>query len=280
MAHTLTESAVTMGTRVQAQSMESSRNIFWHKSRPKFVYRKLAISVALITAILLWIIDPFPSSSSQSDRITFLHESPEQYASAFLQSLKLTVLSSLLDQFEGHQHCGIVLADLYMPPSAFKADSEKPYPYCKNRATLLQAMSGGGRHGFDATFFPMGCHYRWYSTEEICIILDRFGAIIFVGDGVLQNIYAAFNMLLRENIAMGGLKQWVMTEPDRAACKCDSQIIRWECSKFIVQDSQDVRGNDDGSGHRSPDYCDRKCRVLRSVYVSNLYKAHLTSSYQ
>ncbi|MCJ1315605.1 hypothetical protein MMC15_000925, partial [Xylographa vitiligo] len=77
-----------------------------------------------------------------------------------------------------------------------------------NRATLLEALSGGGRHGFDAPFFPAGCHYRWYTTAESCMILDRFDAVVFIGDSMLQNVYSAFNMLLRENVALGGLKQW------------------------------------------------------------------------
>lgn len=123
-------------------------------------------------------------------------------------------------------------------------------------------MSGGGRHGFEAPFSPVGCQYRWYSTVEICMILERFDAIVFVGDETLQHVYAAFNMLLRENMAMGSLKQWEMKASERVACRCDNQIIKAECSKYAVTDNQAVRDNDGGSGNRSPYYCDRKCQLI------------------
>ncbi|MCJ1280779.1 hypothetical protein MMC26_000096 [Xylographa opegraphella] len=127
----------------------------------------------------------------------------------------------------------------------------------ESRATLLEAMSGGGRHGFDTPFFPAGCHYRWYTTAEICMILDRFDAVVFIGDSMLQNIYSAFNMLLRENIALGGLKQWNLKDGERSSCHCDNQIMRPECAGQSITSSAEVRENDGGSGHRSPYYCDR-----------------------
>ena len=148
--------------------------------------------------------------------------------------------------------------DLYRPPVASNVDGKKQPLYCHNRASLLSAMNGGGRHGFDAPFFPAGCHYRWYSTPEICMILERFDGIVFVGDNMIQHTYAAFNMLLRENIAMGSLKQWGMTESERDVCRCDSQFTNPGCSKFAITSSQEVMDNDGGSGHKSPYYCDRE----------------------
>ncbi len=103
---------------------------------------------------------------------------------------------------------------------------------------------------------------------EICMILERFDAVIFIGDDMLQRIYAAFNMLLRENIAMGGLKQWEMKESDRVRCRCDSQIMKAECFKFAVMDNLAVRDNDGGSGHRSPYHCDRKPRATKYYIAS------------
>lgn len=89
------------------------------------------------------------------------------------------------------------------------------------------------------------------------MILERFDAVVFIGDNMLQSIYAAFNMLLRENMAMGSLKQWDMSEGERDNCRCDNQVTRAECSKYAVQDSEDVRKNDPGKGHTSPYHCDR-----------------------
>ncbi len=148
--------------------------------------------------------------------------------------------------------------DLYIRPEVSNPDVPKSSLYCPNRAKLLEAMSGGGRHGFDVPYFPAGCHYRWYSTPEICMILERFDAIIFIGDDTLQHVYAAFNMLIRENIALGSLKQWEMKESERAGCRCENQLIKSECSKYAILDSQAVRDHDGDSGHRSPYYCDRE----------------------
>ena len=171
---------------------------------------------------------------------------------------------SYFSHFEGHQDCGITSKDIYIPPIPGDDDGPRHKLYCSNRATLLEAMGGGGRHGFERPYFPAGCHYRWYSTAEICMILERFDALVFIGDDTLKSIYAAFNMLLRENIARGSLKQWEMTENDRVTCRCDNQLIRPECSSHIVMESQAVTDNDKGSGHASPYYWDRKCSKLSS----------------
>ena len=89
------------------------------------------------------------------------------------------------------------------------------------------------------------------------MILERFDAIVFIGDDMVKHVYAAFNMLLRANIALGGLKQWDMKESERETCRCDNQITRPECVKYTVTDSEDVRKNDIGSGHPNPYFCNR-----------------------
>ncbi|KAL8796294.1 MAG: hypothetical protein Q9195_001409 [Heterodermia aff. obscurata] len=170
--------------------------------------------------------------------------------------------------YSSMKDCGIKSTHLYKPPVITRADPQKHLHYCQNRATLLEAMSGGGRHGFDAPFVPAACHYRWYSTTEVCMILDRFDAIVFIGDDMLQHIYAAFNILLRENMALGSLKQWEMSEEERVNCRCDNQITRPECSKYAVLDSEEVRKNDHGSGHPSPYHCNRTPNYMLSITPS------------
>lgn len=176
----------------------------------------------------------------------------------------LISLSSYFSHYEGHQECGISSTDVYIPPVIGKVD--KHTHYCPNRAALLEAMSGGGRHGFDAPFHPAGCHYRWYTTPEICMILERFDAIVFIGDDMIKHTYAAFNMLLRANIALGGLKQWDMKDNERESCRCDNQITRQECVKYTVTDSEDVRKNDIGSGHPNPYFCNRTKSLFFSYH--------------
>ena len=89
------------------------------------------------------------------------------------------------------------------------------------------------------------------------MILERFDAIFFIGDNMLRHIYTAFNILLRENIALGGLKQWEMNEAQRSSCRCENQFIKNECVNFAVCNNEEVRSNDAKGGHPSPYFCDR-----------------------
>ena len=163
---------------------------------------------------------------------------------------------------------------MYTPPPGTLSDGDRAGAFCKNRATLLKAVSGGGRHGFDEPFYPkgtfhpplvpylykltpVGCHYRWYSTAQICHILSRFDGLAFVGDELMLSIYKGFTILLRENIALGALKQWDMSEKQLAACRCENQFITAECLGFAVTNSQEMREKDAGSAHKSPYICDR-----------------------
>ncbi|KAL8928957.1 MAG: hypothetical protein Q9172_000709 [Xanthocarpia lactea] len=208
--------------------------------------RWLIASVLAAVICLVLLAKSFASHPRQTDRIPFSDSD----------------IADFFNHFEGRQDCGIASTDVYVPPFASYASNKKHSLYCPNRAKLLEAMSGGGRHGFDMPYFPLGCHFRWYSTPEICMILDRFDSIVFLGDNTLRHIYSAFNMLLRENIALGALRQWEMKESEREACRCDNQLTRPECLSYSVLDSQSVRSNDAASGHRSPYLCDRTPHVF------------------
>ncbi|KAL9125645.1 MAG: hypothetical protein Q9217_005181 [Psora testacea] len=167
------------------------------------------------------------------------------------------LILSYFAHFEGHQECGITSSDLYTPPQLTDSSRPKHSLFCHDRPHLLEAMSSGGRHGFDAPYVPLSCHYRWYTTPEVCMILERFDAVVFIGDDMLKAIYSVFNMLLRENLAMGGLKQWEMSEREREGCRCDNQIVKPDCASHTITDSEEVWEGDEGSGHRSPYHCDR-----------------------
>ena len=82
------------------------------------------------------------------------------------------------DTFETYKYrstCNISSLDLHAPFA----------PLCPDRASMLEAMSSGGRIGHDAPYMPRGCDMRWFSTEEICEILSRFEKVIIVGDSML-----------------------------------------------------------------------------------------------
>lgn len=65
-------------------------------------------------------------------------------------------MRSYFNHFEGHQDCGITSKNLYIPPTIQGDMKSQHPPFCTNRAALLDAMSGGGREGFDASFAPRG----------------------------------------------------------------------------------------------------------------------------
>ena len=136
--------------------------------------------------------------------------------------------------------------------------------FCANRKSLLEALSGGGRTGFDNAYSPVGCHYRWYTTPEICMILERFDGIVFIGDDMLKHIYAAFNMLLRENVALGGLRQWELAEEEKESCRCDAQVTRAKCGESLLVNSEDVTGYTGEKGQNTISY---RCRRMYGPFV-------------
>ncbi|KAL2004265.1 hypothetical protein VTN02DRAFT_3990 [Thermoascus thermophilus] len=224
-----------------------TRRVTWRSS----TYKLVAYLYVLGVLYIVWLIRdvfflPF-SSSSPPDGIPFTHSPTDDY----------------LARFVGREECGISSKHLYNPPIANGDERELKDAYCQNRASLLDAMSNGGRHGFDAPYIPQGCHYRWYSTSEICEILGRFNGIIFIGDASLGNIYAAFNILLRENLAFGSLKQWEMSKEQIETCRCENQYTNNRCSVFRVSSSDDVHAHDEKSATRSPYAC--SARVFHTL---------------
>ena len=87
------------------------------------------------------------------------------------------------------------------------------------------------------------------------MILERFDGVVFIGDGLVRNIYVAFNSLLRQNLALGGLRQWDMDSAQSASCKCENQFIKPECSGFAVTSSEEVTANGPRRDHSSPYTC-------------------------
>ncbi|TVY46056.1 hypothetical protein LOCC1_G002549 [Lachnellula occidentalis] len=155
-----------------------------------------------------------------------------------------------LKHFAGSRDCGISQSDIYLAPFPLYPGVS---PFCKNRATLLEALSSGGRHGFDEPFVGKGCTYRWFSTPEICMILERFNALVFIGDSTAQTIYAALNILLREDLALGGLQQWMMNDQDREACKCNEQFVNRDCLGYSIKGIEKAKKN----MKESPYFCER-----------------------
>jgi hypothetical protein len=89
------------------------------------------------------------------------------------------------------------------------------------------------------------------------MILERFNALVFLGDEIARSIYTAFNILLREDLAVGGLQDWMMGEQDQKNCKCDNQFLNNECLAYAVKSRDEVK-NAGGDRKWSSYLCQRK----------------------
>jgi hypothetical protein len=85
------------------------------------------------------------------------------------------------------------------------------------------------------------------------MIMDRFDAVVFVGDEMLKSVYAAFNMLLREDVSLGGLRTWEMSDAEKEGCRCEGQLTKPECRGRLVRNG----GEYDAKGG-SPYVCNRE----------------------
>jgi hypothetical protein len=179
--------------------------------------------------------------------------------------------TSTIKHYLGSKDCAIVQSDLHHVPYPQKPNLS---PFCKTRAQLLDALSSGGRHGFDEPYvgkcefhpislpiypysppFQTACTHRWFSTPEICTILSRFGAILFLGDELAQTIYAALNVFLREDISHGGLQEWLMTDAERMACRYDAQYLDEGCMRYTMKNSDEVVKNEASDPKGSGYFC-------------------------
>lgn len=92
------------------------------------------------------------------------------------------------------------------------------------------------------------------------MIMDRFDGFVFVGDELVHNIYAAFNVLLRQDLSLGALQSWKMSEKERDDCRCEHQFTKPECRKFLVTASDEVKQGHEEHGFKEPYVCNRRSR--------------------
>lgn len=116
--------------------------------------------------------------------------------------------------------------------TANSLDIHGPFePLCNNRDQLLDAMTGGGRLGFDAPFSPRGCDMRWFSNDEICDIFSRFENVIVIGDSMMRNIATALSIYLRKDLVHGGRATWY-DPPETLDCSCNGVFDTSKCTEY------------------------------------------------
>lgn len=137
-------------------------------------------------------------------------------------------------KYRNHSDCQISSLDLHLPIA----------PLCSTRAELLEAVSGGGRAGFDTPFIPRGCDMRWFTTAEVCEIFSRFEKVIMIGDSMMRHVVGALNVLLRQDLGYGAVTQYNFNEDEMRNCFCNHQMDVKECSVQGIYTTSSVREND------------------------------------
>lgn len=139
--------------------------------------------------------------------------------------------------YRNHTSCRISSLDLHIPFS----------PLCEKRSNLLDAMSGGGRVGFESPYIPRACDMRWYTTEEICHIFSRFEKVIVVGDSMMRHVVGALNVLLRKDLGYGAVTNWNFKPDEFRDCFCNHQFDVKSCSLQGIFRTEDVLKHDPSS---------------------------------
>lgn len=124
-------------------------------------------------------------------------------------------------------------------------DLHQPFqPLCRDRASLLEAMSSGGRIGFDQPYMPLGCDMKWFTTSEICDILSRFDNIYLAGDSQTRYLTQAFNVLIREDLVNGSLATWRFDLEENPGCDCYHRFYDHGCTWWVALNTQQVLDGD------------------------------------
>lgn len=158
-------------------------------------------------------------------------------------------LSDTVDTFANYKYreeCGVSSLDLHLPFS----------PLCLDRASVLTAMSEGGRGGWDAPYIPRGCDMRWYSSEEVCDIISRFSQILIIGDSFMRHVANALWIYIRADIGYGGIDEALASRGgrpgeqldrwpirDSSTCRCYGQFHHKPCSMCLFWDTAHAIGN-------------------------------------
>lgn len=114
-------------------------------------------------------------------------------------------MSDTFDTYKYRSTCNMSSLDLHAPFA----------PLCPDRASMLEAMSSGGRIGHDAPYMPCGCDMRWFSTEEICEFLSRFEKVIIFGHSMMRHVIGSINVLLRKDLGYGAVTDWNFSPEER-----------------------------------------------------------------
>lgn len=186
----------------------------------------------------------FDKKSPNESTYNIKPETLPDYAQEILRNAKYPFIPleperkrDIQDSFSDYKYrhiCNISSLDMHLPFT----------PLCSNKQELLDALTNGGRFGFDQPFKPLGCDMRWYTTEEICDILSSFERVALLGDSMIRHLFAAMNVMLRQDLGYGAVSSWSFNDEEKELCFCNNQVNVKSCSWQTVGDLDAIREND------------------------------------
>ncbi|KAI9879897.1 MAG: hypothetical protein M1830_006564 [Pleopsidium flavum] len=85
---------------------------------------------------------------------------------------------------------------------------------------------------------------RWFTTEEVCEILNRFEKVVIVGDSMMRHVIGSINVLIRKDLGYGAVTDWNFSPEERKECFCNYQFNVKACSIQGIFKTSDVVKND------------------------------------
>ncbi|CAL00615.1 hypothetical protein AnigIFM59636_006572 [Aspergillus niger] len=177
--------------------------------------------------------------------------------------------NDLLAPYVGRQECDISSLSLFTPPQPGDGERAPGNPYCQSRDALLNAMSNGGRHGFDAAYTSQGkCHIDCFAPrighfgfsegpqrDNSCFPDSQTDRPL--QDALIVGSLAPkwFNILLREDLATGSLREWEISKGHGHDCRCESQFTSSLCLPLRITSSDEVYAQEGSSATRRPYTC-------------------------
>ncbi|GJP91179.1 hypothetical protein AnigIFM63604_008565 [Aspergillus niger] len=177
--------------------------------------------------------------------------------------------NDLLAPYVGRQECDISSLSLFSPPQPGDGEHAPGNPYCQSRDALLNAMSNGGRHGFDAAYTSQGkCHIDCFAPrirhfgfsegpqrDNSCFPDSQTDRPL--QDALIVGSLAPkwFNILLREDLATGSLREWEISKGHGHDCRCESQFTSSLCLPLRITSSDEVYAQEGSSATRRPYTC-------------------------
>ncbi|GKZ70081.1 hypothetical protein AnigIFM50267_005331 [Aspergillus niger] len=177
--------------------------------------------------------------------------------------------NDLLAPYVGRQECDISSLSLFTPPQPGDGERAPGNPYCQSRDALLNAMSNGGRHGFDAAYTSQGkCHIDCFAPrighfgfsegpqrDNSCFPDSQTDRPL--QDALIVGSLAPkwFNILLREDLATGSLREWEISKGHGHDCRCESQFTSSLCLPLRITSSDEVYAQEGSSATRRPYPC-------------------------